>query len=116
LVETEEPPQHGVLRTAAARIAGEPPRRALEAAVFATGAALQWLRDGLGLIDDVAESEALASSLDDNGGVYFVPALPGLGSPPWRAGVRGTRARLPRGPPPAPVVGAPVGAPAHQGR
>jgi glycerol kinase len=114
LVETEEPPQHGVLRTAAARIAGEPPRRALEAAVFATGAALQWLRDGLSLIDDVAESEALASSLDDNGGVYFVPALTGLGSPHWRADVRGTIAGLTRGTTRAHVVRAALEAAAYQ--
>jgi glycerol kinase len=114
LVETEEPPQHGVLRTAAARLAGESPRRALEAAVFATGAALQWLRDGLGLIDDVADSEALASSLADNGGVYFVPALTGLGSPHWRADVRGTIAGLTRGTTRAHVVRAALEAAAYQ--
>ena len=55
-----------------------------------TGAAIQWLRDGLHLIEDAAESEALAASLDDNGGVYFVPAFVGLGSPHWRADARGT--------------------------
>jgi glycerol kinase len=95
LVETEEPPQHGVLRTA-------------------TGAALQWLRDGLGLIDDVAESETLASSLEDNGGVYFVPALTGLGSPHWRADVRGTIAGLTRGTTRAHVVRAALEAAAYQ--
>jgi glycerol kinase len=114
LVETEEPPGHGVLRTAAARLAGEPPRRALEAAVFATGAAVQWLRDGLGLLDHVAESEALASSLEDNGGVYFVPALTGLGSPHWRADVRGTIAGLTRGTTRAHVVRAALEAAAYQ--
>jgi len=97
LVETDEDPGHGVLGTAAARLPGEPPRRALEGAVFVTGAALQWLRDGLGLIDDVAESETLAASLADNGGVYFVPALTGLGAPHWRPDVRGAISGLTRG-------------------
>ncbi len=97
LVETEEPAGDGVLRTAAARLAGEPPKHALEGAVFVTGAAIQWLRDGLGLLADAGESEALAASLDDNGGVYFVPALAGLGSPHWRADVRGAVTGLTRG-------------------
>jgi len=114
LVESEEPPPHGVLRTAAARLAGEQPRRALEAAVFATGAALQWLRDGLEVIDDVAESEAVASSLPDNGGVYFVPALTGLGSPHWRPDVRGTIAGLTRGTTRGHVVRAALEATAYQ--
>jgi glycerol kinase len=94
LVETEEPAGKGVLRTAAARLEGEPRRRALEGAVFVTGAAIQWLRDGLGLLESVAESEQLAASLADNGGVYFVPALSGLGAPHWRADARGTIAGL----------------------
>jgi len=114
LVETEAPPQHGVLRTAAARLAGEPPRRAVEAAVFVTGAALQWLRDGLELIEDVAESEAVAAALDDNGGVYFVPALTGLGSPYWRPDVRGTIAGLTRGTTREHVVRAALEATAYQ--
>jgi glycerol kinase len=97
LVETDEPAGDGVLRTAAARLDGEPPKRALEGAVFATGAAIQWLRDGLGLLADADESETLAASLDDNGGVYFVPALAGLGSPHWRADVRGSVTGLTRG-------------------
>ena len=97
LVETDEPASDGVLRTAAARLEGEPPKRALEGAVFVTGAAIQWLRDGLGLLADAEESEALAASLDDNGGVYFVPALAGLGSPHWRADVRGAVTGLTRG-------------------
>src|SRR5207302_4536713 len=72
LVETDEAPGEGVLRTAAARLEHEAPRRALEGAVFVTGAALQWLRDGLGLLGDAGESEALAASVDSNGGIYFV--------------------------------------------
>jgi glycerol kinase len=97
LVETDEPAGDGVLRTAAARLEGESPKRALEGAVFVTGAAIQWLRDGLGLLADAAESETLAASLEDNGGVYFIPALAGLGSPHWRADVRGSLTGLTRG-------------------
>jgi len=70
---------------------------ALEAAVFVTGAAVQWLRDGLGIIDEAAETEALAASLDSNDGVYFVPALTGLGSPHWDPYARGTIVGLTRG-------------------
>ena len=70
---------------------------ALEAAIFVTGAAVQWLRDGLGIIGDAAETEALAESLDSNDGVYFVPALTGLGSPHWDPYARGTIVGLTRG-------------------
>ncbi len=70
---------------------------ALEASVFVTGAAVQWLRDGLGLIESAAESEALAASLASNEGVYFVPALTGLGSPYWDPYARGTLLGLTRG-------------------
>jgi glycerol kinase len=63
---------------------------ALEGSIFITGAAIQWLRDGLGIIDSVAESEALAMSAPDNGGVYFVPAFVGLGAPHWDMYARGT--------------------------
>ncbi len=70
---------------------------ALEAAIFVTGAAVQWLRDGLGIIDEAAETEALAASLDSNDGVYFVPALTGLGSPHWDPYARGTIVGLTRG-------------------
>jgi glycerol kinase len=70
---------------------------ALEAAVFVTGAAVQWLRDGLGIISDAAETEALAASLDSNDDVYFVPALTGLGSPHWDPYARGTIVGLTRG-------------------
>jgi glycerol kinase len=114
LVETEAEPPHGLLRTAAARLEGEPARRALEGAVFVTGAALQWLRDGLGLIADTAESEALAESVSDTGGVYFVPALTGLGSPHWRAEVRGTVSGITRGTTRAHLVRAALEAAAYQ--
>jgi glycerol kinase len=76
---------HGILATAAA---GKR-EYALEGSVFVTGAAIQWLRDGLGLLADAAESDSLARAVDDNGGVYFVPALAGLGSPHWRPDARG---------------------------
>jgi glycerol kinase len=70
---------------------------ALEAAVFVTGAGVQWLRDGLGIISEAGETEALAASLESNDGVYFVPALTGLGSPHWDPYARGTLVGLTRG-------------------
>jgi glycerol kinase len=70
---------------------------ALEASIFVTGAAVQWLRDGLGIIERADESEALAASLDSNEQVYFVPALTGLGSPHWDPDARGTIVGLTRG-------------------
>jgi glycerol kinase len=70
---------------------------ALEAAIFVTGAAVQWLRDGLGVIKSADETEELARSLDSNDGVYFVPALTGLGSPHWDPYARGTIVGLTRG-------------------
>jgi glycerol kinase len=70
---------------------------ALEASIFVTGAAVQWLRDGLGIIAEAGETEALAASLDGNDGVYFVPALTGLGSPHWDPYARGTIVGLTRG-------------------
>ena len=89
-------PGEGLLTTVAWGIGGENVY-ALEAAVFVTGAAVQWLRDGLGIIDKAAESEALAASLESNDGVYFVPALTGLGSPHWDPYARGTIVGLTRG-------------------
>jgi glycerol kinase len=70
---------------------------ALEASVFVTGAAVQWLRDGLGIIAAADETEPLARSLEGNDGVYFVPALTGLGSPYWDPYARGTIVGLTRG-------------------
>ncbi len=70
---------------------------ALEASIFVTGAAVQWLRDGIGVIEDAAETAALAASLASNDGVYFVPALTGLGSPHWDPYARGTIVGLTRG-------------------
>jgi glycerol kinase len=87
----------GVLATVAARLGSEAPEYALEGSIFVTGAALQWLRDGLGLLTDVAESDAIARSIDGNDGVYFVPALTGLGSPHWAPDARGVLCGLTRG-------------------
>jgi glycerol kinase len=70
---------------------------ALEGSVFVTGAAIQWLRDGLGLIAQASDSEELARSVDDSGGVVFVPALTGLGAPDWDPDARGTILGLTRG-------------------
>jgi glycerol kinase len=89
-------PAPGLLATVAWGI-GPRLSYALEAAIFITGAAVQWLRDGLGMIDTAAETEQLASSLTGNDGVYFVPALTGLGSPHWDPYARGTIVGLTRG-------------------
>jgi glycerol kinase len=89
-------PGEGLLTTVAWGIQGKTDY-ALEAAVFVTGAAVQWLRDGLGIIDVAADTEELAGSLDGNDGVYFVPALTGLGSPHWDPYARGTIVGLTRG-------------------
>ncbi|MDG2450524.1 MAG: glycerol kinase GlpK [Saprospiraceae bacterium] len=70
---------------------------ALEGSVFVAGAIVQWLRDSLGLLDDAAESEAMATSVENNGGVYLVPALTGLGAPHWDQDARGTILGLTRG-------------------
>jgi glycerol kinase len=89
-------PSEGLLTTIAWGL-GSRVDYALEAAVFVTGAAVQWLRDGLGIISGAAETEALAASLDSNDDVYFVPALTGLGSPHWDPYARGTIVGLTRG-------------------
>ncbi len=70
---------------------------ALEGSVFVTGAAVQWLRDGLGLLDNAAQSEALARTVPDSGGVVFVPALTGLGAPDWDPDARGAVFGITRG-------------------
>jgi glycerol kinase len=87
---------HGLLTTIAWRIGGRT-TYALEGSVFIAGAAIQWLRDGLGILRDAAESQALAESVPDTGGVYFVPAFVGLGAPHWDMYARGTVVGLTRG-------------------
>ena len=94
--DRSEPPR-GLVRTAAALPAGAEGRYALEGSIFAAGAAVDWLRDGLGILTDARESEALARSVDSSHGVCFVPALVGLGSPHWAPDVRGLITGLTRG-------------------
>ena len=86
----------GLLSTVAWRLRGQT-TFALEGSAFIAGAAVQWLRDGLGLITTAAEVEALAASVPDSGGVTFVPALTGLGAPYWRPDARGAIFGLTRG-------------------
>jgi glycerol kinase len=89
--------RHQLLTTIAWKIGDQPVEYALEGAVFVTGAGVQWLRDGLRIIDQAAETEALANSLDSNDGVYFVPALVGLGAPHWDPYARGALFGVTRG-------------------
>jgi glycerol kinase len=86
----------GLLTTIACGGRGEPVF-ALEGSVFIAGAAVQWLRDGLRIIDRAAETEPLARALEDTGGVYFVPSFVGLGAPHWEPAARGTIVGLTRG-------------------
>ena len=88
--------KRGLLTTLACGPRGEPVF-ALEGSVFIAGAAMQWLRDGLGIIGRAAESEPLARSVEDTGGVYFVPAFVGLGAPHWDPNARGAIFGLTRG-------------------
>jgi len=88
--------RRGLVTTVAWRL-GDETAYAMEGSIFVTGAAVQWLRDGLGLIGSAGESETLAGTVADNGGVYFVPALVGLGAPYWDMYARGTIVGLTRG-------------------
>ena len=87
----------GLLSTVAWQLEGQDPVYALEGGAFVCGAAVQWLRDQLGIIDHAAEIEPLAESVDSAGGVEFVPALAGLGAPYWAPDARGTLTGLTRG-------------------
>jgi glycerol kinase len=89
-------PARGLLATAACGPSGEP-WYALEGSVFIAGAAIQWLRDGLRILNQAAESEALARSVPDTAGVYLVPAFVGLGTPYWEPEARGTITGITRG-------------------
>ncbi|HUE76655.1 MAG TPA: glycerol kinase GlpK, partial [Longimicrobiales bacterium] len=86
----------GLLTTIACDATGQP-AYALEGAIFVAGAAVQWLRDGLGLFEDAAETAGMAASLDSNDGVYLVPAFVGLGAPHWQPDARGMIVGLTRG-------------------
>ncbi len=87
----------GLLTTVAWQLEGQPATYAFEGAIFVAGAAIQWLRDGLGIIASSAETKELAESIKSNDGVFFVPAFVGLGSPYWNSDVRGTITGLTRG-------------------
>lgn len=110
-----EPPdsRHGLLSTVAWRI-GDRTTYALEGSVFSTGATVQWLRDGLEIIREAGETEELALSVPDNGGVYIVPAFSGLGAPHWDMGARGTIVGLTRGSTRAHLARAALESTAHQ--
>ena len=95
--ETCPPPTEGMLTTVAWTLADGTTHYALEGSIFATGAAIQWLRDGISIIESAAEAGPLAESVDDTGGVYVVPAFAGLGSPWWDPYARGTIVGITRG-------------------
>ena len=88
--------QHGLLTTVCYKFGDAPAVYALEGSVAVTGSAIQWLRDQLGIIKSSSEIEALAGSVSDNGGVYFVPAFSGLFAPYWRSDARGVIVGLSR--------------------
>ncbi len=119
LVHTGERPvasRTGLLTTIAASPAEGGAEYALEGSIFITGAAIQWLRDGLGLIGNSAESEQVAASVPDTGGVFFVPAFVGLGAPHWDMYARGAILGLTRGTTRAHLVRAALEAIAYQTR
>ena len=109
------PSRTGMLTTVAWRRAGRL-SYALEGAIFITGAALQWLRDGLCIIESAADAGPIAASVPDSGGVYLVPAFAGLGAPHWDAYARGTIVGLTQGSGRAQLVRAAVEAMAYQTR
>ena len=94
--ETPMPSKTGLLTTVCYKLGEAPPVYALEGSVAVTGSAVQWLRDQLGIIATAADVEALANTVPDNGGAYFVPAFSGLFAPYWRADARGAIVGLSR--------------------
>jgi len=114
--ETCPSPTEGMLTTIAWTLADGTTHYALEGSIFVTGAAIQWLRDGLGIIDDAAETGPLADSVDDTGGVVVVPAFAGLGSPWWDPYARGSVFGITRGTTRAHVARAVVESMAYQTR
>ena len=88
--------EHGLLTTVGYQVSGQPPVYCLEGAIAIAGALVQWLRDNLELIDSAPQIEALAQTVDDNGGAYIVPAFSGLFAPYWRADARGAIVGLTR--------------------
>jgi glycerol kinase len=114
--ETCPRPTEGMLTTVAWTLADGTTHYALEGSIFATGAAIQWLRDGISIIDSAAEAGPLAESVDDTGGVYVVPAFAGLGSPWWDPYARGTIVGITRGTGRAEITRAVVESMAYQTR
>jgi glycerol kinase len=110
------PPTSGMLTTVAWRVADQPVVYALEGAIFVTGAAVQWLRDGLGIIEQSSDIGPLAESVADSGGVVVVPAFAGLGSPWWDAYARGAMFGITRGTSRAHIARAVVESMVHQVR
>ena len=102
-----------LITTLSWRLDGQP-RYALEGSVFVAGAVVQWLRDGINLVNTAAETEAIANSVPDNGNVYFVPAFTGLGAPHWDMYSRGTMVGLTRGTTRAHIVRAALESIAYQ--
>ena len=105
-----------LIATAAHAASGAAQQYALEGSIFTTGAAVQWLRDGLGIITSADETQELAQSLDDNGDVWFVPALSGLGAPHWDPDARGLLIGMTRGTTKAHVARAALESIAYQTR
>ncbi len=110
------PPTEGMLTTIAWELVDGTIAYALEGAIFVTGAAIQWLRDGISIIDDAADTGPLAASVPDSGGVYVVPAFAGLGSPWWDPYARGTIVGITRGTTRAHITRAVVEAMTYQTR
>jgi glycerol kinase len=105
---------HGLITTVAYRLGDDAPRYALEGSIAVTGSLIQWLRDNLGIIGSAAETEELARSVEDNGGVYVVPAFSGLFAPRWRPDARGAILGLTRFADRAHIVRASLEATAYQ--
>ena len=114
--ETCPTPTEGMLTTIAWTLADGTTHYALEGSIFATGAAIQWLRDGLDIIDEASQAGPLAASVADTGGVYVVPAFAGLGSPWWDPYARGTIVGITRGTGRAEITRAVVESMAYQTR
>ena len=109
-------PNSGLLTTVAWQLQGHRIRYALEGSIFIAGAAIQWLRDGLGIIEKASDTEEIARSVADTGGVYFVPAFAGLGPPHWDMYARGAMAGITGGTNRAHIVRATLEAIAYQVR
>jgi len=106
--------QNGLLTTIAWGLGDSPVTYALEGSVFICGAAVQWLRDGLGIVSKASETEAVARTVADSGGVWFIPAFVGLGAPYWDPYARGALLGITRGTTRAHIVRAVIESMAYQ--